>query len=409
MVYAHKKVDTVDSQNNMDDLSETIDKKTFLETVLRLEQKIDSLKEEKNKIKSFEGVKQELKAFASPDSHSKVLGISSCFKKLFLVFFYILLVASCLYFIVITVIEYADYNVVTEIKVREEETMTFPAVTFCLMKFNPMTEQIISRSLEDAVIKCLFLGQGPCRFKEFSHFQLTSASLDPIVYDCYQFNGKNSLRTDLYKTSQFGANTGLILSLNVSKSEFVYYFVGDNGVRPVFQEMINIAQTGKYIWADIRKKVDIKLPAPYSDCTRSITPAASSLVSKVLQQGITYRKVNCYELCKLQYIEGQRNVYDKNATYPFTYEDNCLHMCPLECSTQTFDVNVNYILATGVSPTSLRLNIFYANSKYTELVQIVKTSKSDMVSGLGGTMGLFLEFSFLSVYRLFISFFDLFH
>lgn len=419
MVYAHQKVDTVDSQNNIDDLSETIDKKTFLETVLRLEQKIDSLKEttarqewDKTEIKSFRDFKQELKAIASPDGHSKVLGTSSCFKKLFMVLIYIPLIASCLYFIVATVIEYAEYNVVTEIKVKEEEAMTFPAVTFCLVKFNIMTEQITSRSLKDAFISCRFMGRGSCRFEEFSNFQLTSGNLDPIGYDCYQFNGENSLRSDLYKTSQFGANTGLTLTLNVSQSEFVYFFVGDNGVQPVFKEMINIAQTGKFIWVDIEKRVDIKLPAPYSDCTLPITPATSSLVSKVLQQGITYRKVNCYELCRLehlQFVRGQRNVSDNNATYPFTYEANCFHLCPLECSTKTFDVNVNYVPVAGLAQTNLIINIFYPNSKYTELIQTVKTSESDMMSGLGGTLGLFLEFSFLSVYRHFISFFDLFH
>ncbi len=141
------------------------------------------------------------------------------------------------------------------------------------------------------------------------------------------------------------------------------------------------------------------MPAPYSDCTLSITPTTSDLVSKVLRQGITYRKVNCYDLCRLehqQFVEGRRNVFD-NATYPFTYEENCHHLCPVECTTKMFEVKVNYIPLTGLLQTNLRINIFSPNNKYTKLVQTVKTSESDMMSGLGGTMGLFLEISFLSV------------
>ena len=62
-----------------------------------------------------------------------------------------------------------------------------------------------------------------------------------------------------------------------------------------------------------------------------------------------------------------------------------------------FEVKVNYIPLTGLLQTNLRINIFSPNNKYTKLVQTVKTSESDMMSGLGGTMGLFLEISFLSV------------
>jgi len=95
-----KKVDSVDSQDNINDRSETIEKKTLLETVLRLEQKIDSLKEstaheDKTEIKSFKDVKQKLKAFASPGDHSKVLGAGSCFKNLFMLLLYIPLQVSC--------------------------------------------------------------------------------------------------------------------------------------------------------------------------------------------------------------------------------------------------------------------------------------------------------------------------
>ena len=45
------------------------------------------------------------------------------------------------------------------------------------------------------------------------------------------------------------------------------------------------------------------------------------------------------------------------------------------------------------------INFFYSSNKYTELSQTVKTTEIDLISNAGGTLGLFLDFTFLSVAR----------
>ena len=113
----------------------------------------------------------------------------------------------------------------------------------------------------------------------------------------------------------------------------------------------------------------------------------------------------CYELCYNNYLSGYavlKNISKNNARFElkFDYSENCSHICPLECSSISFDDFQNEIIdQSGI----LQLNFFYSDLKYTEITQSVKTTQTDLISNTGGVLGLFLELSFLSAYR-FITF-----
>ena len=72
-------------------------------------------------------------------------------------------------------------------------------------------------------------------------------------------------------------------------------------------------------------------------------------------------------------------------------------MCPFECSSTTFDIFQNEI---EYDNSSLYMNFFYSDLKYTEITQSVKTTQTDLISNTGGVLGLFFELSFISIYRL---------
>ena len=52
----------------------------------------------------------------------------------------------------------------------------------------------------------------------------------------------NTKRNKSYSVNRVGIYTGLVVSLNLSTTEQIYYHVGDNNVRPVFTEFNNIIQ-----------------------------------------------------------------------------------------------------------------------------------------------------------------------
>ena len=57
----------------------------------------------------------------------------------------------------------------------------------------------------------------------------------------------------------------------------------------------------------------------------------------------------------------------------------------------------NDVMYTEFRRSTIALNIFYDDLKYTEITEEIKTSLADLVSSLGGTLGLFLGMSFLSL------------
>ncbi len=178
-------------------------------------------------------------------------------------------------------------------------------------------------------------------------------------------------------------------------------------VRPLFTELTNNVQPGKNVIAAFKKTVDSKLPEPYSNCKDDINQETSPLVRQILEQNMTYRKTNCYDLCLNNYAAA-RNI-SKQSIYElqFNYPGNCSQHCPLECLSNIFEVSEGITYFDEQAANFVWINFFYNDNQYTELTQSVKTTVADLVSNIGGLLGLFLELSFMSAYRLVINAFGL--
>ena len=94
---------------------------------------------------------------------------------------------------------------------------------------------------------------------------------------------------------------------------------------------------------------------------------------------------------------------------------NCDNLCPLECDSISFDVSkITRNLEQDYDYYSERyLNnskdykkeniligkIQYTSMKYNDMSQTAKITFTDLVSNIGGVVGVFLEMSFFSIYR----------
>ena len=136
------------------------------------------------------------------------------------------------------------------------------------------------------------------------------------------------------------------------------------------------------------------------------------MAREIIQQNITYRQKYCYELCFKNYlskyavahnvsiIEALWDKYDE-----FDKKEICSHRCPLECSSTSFDITQNEIEYNNGA--YMEINFFYTDLKYTEFSQSIKTTEADLISNTGGVLGIFLELSFMSAYRLITFIFDI--
>ena len=400
---------------------EFISKKTFLEIIHKLEDqirsnnaKIETLLEntDDRAFKSFKGLKKELRAFFSIRGYSEVLKTRSISKKILWLICMIALFATCMFYTSLNYKGFLEFNVVTQIKQIEVENMTYPAITICLADRSlKLPGVIIPISLRDVLVDCTFEKSANCSFEDFANFQVHTQSNQSL--NCYQFNGvrnESDYRTQMLSSSKFGSRSGLYMQLNYSIDGYLNYYVGDNFVRPLFSELANFMQPGKAFFVGFKKTSDSKLPEPFSRCRDQINSGTSHLVKKILDQNFAYRKIDCYDLCVNEYASS-RNL-SKDYVYwrmNFDYEGNCSRSCPLECNAFVFDTKENSreFLKNYKQPNFLQMFFFFSDNKYIELTQIEKTSVADLVSNTGGVLGLFLDLTFISAYKMLVYFYDL--
>ncbi|CAF0907174.1 unnamed protein product [Brachionus calyciflorus] len=430
---------------------------------------------------------------------------------------FILANGACFYFIVKSVLEYLEYNVVTKIRVLEKDSVQFPAVTICnanqfltssainfstsLLAENNITDianstflsqnfhspsyqlylsyimgryyvstnaksRLISDerkkqfglSLNEMIISC-FYSTVDCKESDWVWFY------DTFHGNCFRFNtgvNSNNERIDIKNTTQSGKYNGLVLELFVGvpddqKSFSIYtgahIFINDNSIKPYSAEGLDISpgtQTNIVL-----ERVETKLKSqPYSECLENldtIDSFDSEYYRKVFRSNLTYRQVDCFSA----YIQEEVfkkcncedilfNLIDKDRKPCSTIQDiQCAFVifstlsqtnykktikdkCPLECNTVRYNLiksegrypspvyakdlknnprivrmynNRTNITLEELRENTLAINIYYEKLKQTEIEENESMSTEILISGIGGTFGLFLGISLLSFFE----------
>jgi len=347
-----------------------------------------------DRIKSVKDIKKELRVLFSINGYSEALGTNSLFKKVFWFVTFSALFASCMVLVARNVDGYQANDVVTQFKVIDDQSMIFPAVTLCITDLNSYNWSYTSKNLNSKLINCTFESQS-CN--ESIYFRPVQLSVKDQKLDCYSFNsGKNNF---LLSQTRIGMGSGLSFMFNLTKFEKLLFKIHDNNEKPTFAELNDVVEQdyGKFITIEMKKTIETKEPFPYSNCTQNINSDTSHLVNQILQQNITYRQRDCYELCYASYLNTS-SILGK-----FDYKGNCSNPCPLECTSTTFQIIKNEM---NTNSEHSRLIFYYPNWEYTQILQSVKVTGADFISNTGGVLGLFLELSFFSFYRLIIFLFD---
>jgi hypothetical protein len=253
-------------ENDPPHLSEEyISKRHFIEVVKKLKKQIKRSNHKielltrrtesvTDKIKSFKSLKQELSGIFSYNGYSSLLHTKNFFKKVFCIICMIALFSACVFYVAENYSDFKEYNVLTQIKIKENKTMLFPAVTVCLYDSKNRALVIdLGKVLNDC-----YYDSSKSKFSktDFENFNVTNARRGD-VYNCYKFNGGLDFakrQTSILTSKKFGKYTGLTLNLTLTRNEIMFYYVGDNSVKPVFSEFTNFIQTGKSVFIGIIKK-----------------------------------------------------------------------------------------------------------------------------------------------------------
>ncbi len=350
---------------------------------------------------------------------SSVHGIPNIFRsktnlmKIFWAVFYFTFTSIGIYTVILIVLNYLNFEKVTNIEIKYDKIIKFPAVTFSILK-----NQLIKYPLELVLNRCLF-NNAACNENDFDVIQ------DKFGYVSYRFKPKNVTLTGAGQGLKVNMDTSKIKEMKNIKYLGLRIIIHNHNNDPEFytggsNKNINIPN-GFYTDINIRRIFVEKLGQPYNDClkdVKSIESFDSDLYRYVLQStAYAYRQKDCVNLClgreyykflnttsnKIDHLFNSLNEMNYTLSSEFykiydTLVSNvCLPLCPLECDSMDYDLSLSMMKFLNNNNESMTgFNAYYYDSTYTFISELEKFGCLDLISGIGGNMGLFIGASFLS-------------
>jgi hypothetical protein len=402
---------------------------------------------EENKTKKTINLKKDYK---TPTNEillaSSLLYLTSPFRsKRFLIkiiwsLFLLLFLFLSIYYVILNILDYLKYETTTTIKTIYEQESEFPTISFC----NRLNKDFELNISELWFNNLNLINEWKNHIEQYN---------DEYCGKSYRFNGGinwSNQSIEIKKSKRIGSDEGLWLTLYANTSfdfgELKIY------IHNYTKNPINIYKKGTIISSGtnnyflIKRTLDQKLETPYNDCLKDINQFSfnKTIIDYLNKTNRKYSQVDCFDLCSnLHYNqtnpcnclltsldeETYFSCVDNNSCWQkfnhnFQQFDKCSQFCPLECDQYSYEINFvsNKIIGTGkinqfnndyiytilpdfqtyenVSKTYYLINAYYEDLKYTSISQQPKIELFGLISNLGGILGLFIGFSFISCLEL---------
>jgi hypothetical protein len=309
----------------------------------------------------------------------------------------------------------------------------------------------LSLSIEKMLIDCRFGGK-ECTKSDFDPFFITQHGI------CYRFNSddnylnSNKKVKQLYKT---GWRNGLRLDLYIGLPTLLNRLALDKGVflyihstRDFQPKEIHINPATETSIA-VKKSIYEQLPYPYSNCSSHESIVDPYVLNLISYLNYSYSQEMCIEMCYLINLKAKCNCTQNwnNFKFPDQNVSLCLDKqqqncdtnfyknefitddyiiqncnCPLECKKVIYDTFItnskyptkfytdalrndqsfvkrfsNSTRFDDLEQDLLRINIYFDSLSYLEISESESVSLIMLISDIGGTLGLFLGMSLLSI------------
>jgi len=354
--------------------------------------------------------------------HSKRL-----FLKIYWLLFFMIASVASIKFVLSSLNNYYEFEVITKIESVYQQPMLFPTITMCPYKSD---EDIIK-----SITWCGFNLNGSCFDNDpKNYFEIFQTFLGK----CYRFNSGINMKNEsipYYLSTIGGRDDSFILELN--KTNGLYVWVHENSSQPIFDYYNDHNGDRIHVMSKcihqikIQKLVEKKLGLPYNNCYEDVNsfPKNKTIIEYILnKKTTTYKQINCLELCYDVYYLNTNPCNCTNTKlgsvwsdcwinvkfssdkekWGCTYNDKlnffkekllekCNEYCPLECESVSYSTVQDSI---SHEDEAFQLRIYFESLKYTSISQIPKTKGFDLVSEIGGILGLFIGLSFVSLFEL---------
>ena len=340
----------------------------------------------------------------------------------------------------------------------EFRNFLFTKYLILLSAADPSVSDDIKKSLgltiDDMLINCQF-SSNPCSKNDFEWFysvfygncyrfnsgKNSTGGTIPIKY-LNQAGKQNGLKLELY----MGQNNKQYDFLNPSTGAHI--IINNYTIMPTVFDGLDVS-TSKETNIAVSRTLKYRLPSPYSDCIGDVydeTASDSFFFKSIVRSGTRYRFTDCINLCFLRIMNEKCGCYDLNIPnlygtrpcvnytdvgcdfYQFLdffkhdIQETCGADCPVECNSEmlTFSTSFleypseaygnllmnlkaikskfpnNSVTFEKLKQSTLALNVYYDNLKFTVIEESPAMDLITLISGMGGTLGLFIGVSFLS-------------
>jgi hypothetical protein len=351
-------------------------------------------------------------------------------------FFLLIFLFLSIYYVILNILDYLQYDTITSIQTIYEQKPEFPTITFC---------NRLNKNFELNIL--LFWFNNLDLIKEWKNH--IEQFIDLNNGKCYRFNsGFNwtNQSIEIKKSKKISTEEGLWLmfysntSLDFGELKIYIHNYTENPKNIHRKGSIISSGTNNYFL--VKRILDQKLESPFNDCLKDINqfPFNKTIIDYLNKTNRKYNQVECFNLCfNLDYNQtnpcscflksldeepylscGNNNSCTEKFNNNFNPTEKCSHLCPLECDQYLYEVfhtpakmigsgrinkfNDNYVYSflpefqtyENVSKTYYLINVYYEDLKYTLINQQPKIELFDLISNLGGILGLFIGFSFIS-------------
>ncbi|XP_072039789.1 acid-sensing ion channel 2-like [Amphiura filiformis] len=287
----------------------------------------------------------------------------------------------------------------------------------------------LAHQLNDTVFECKWRGVEPCDASNF-----TTSLTDWGV--CWTFNDPKN-KSEILKINQPGRQNGLFLRMDVQQHEYVSgessaagfkVLLHPQGVRPVLKELGFSISPGFETSVTVTYTKVVNKPPPYTDCRQvDLNP---------LKYSDSYTVPLCQQECRVDYVVdkcGCRDYrYPGDAPYCSPKElVECIYIyeakfveeeikcdCTESCSSESYGARTSiayfpneHVMSqiTAIFNQSedfirknyLDLRIFFEELSFNSVKQIEAYPSTSLISDIGGTMGLMVGMSLLTVVEVF--------
>ena len=344
----------------------------------------------------------------------------------------------------------SKFNKTESIYDQNDPELRYFIRTYIGVEFSLDQIQNLSLSMDEMLISCYFNGE-PCFSSDFQFTYIFEYG------SCYTFNpGYNSTppTNELRKVNKVGRPNGLRIELFLGDTAKDVGLTSSNGVHISIQDKSNVdydaigfdLPSGTHSFVQLQKTVNQKLQTSLSDCYSdfaSVQTNDKTFISEVIYISSYYTQSLCFDFCYQSYFSKNCSCYDGvlhqilNYTtctlndfkcvfafnnYFIASEQNlCSQFCPPECVQTLYDHSIsssqypsryyyNYLKQflskrfpeitnldyESVRDSTISLNFYFENFYYNQNEEVLQVSVLNLLSQIGGSMGMFIGASILS-------------